>query len=239
MILERFHEISQSPDIEAFRERLVRFAHDMDFGLVSTAVVFESDSPGDDAKLVSLTNAPEAYESTYASAADSMRDPVLKRLKRLSVPFFYDQSTYESEDVPELWEEQAAYGYKTGVAVALHLPGKTHFLLGMDRDKPLPRHPARLTRLLADLQLLAVHAQDAALRLLQPPVDTIKPPDLSERELEILRWTMHGKSAWAVGQLLSISEHTVNYHFRSMFRKLEVSSKHQAVLKAIGIGLLK
>ena len=239
MILERFHEISQSPDLASFRERLVRFANDMDFGLVSTAVVFEGESPGEDAKLVSLTNAPEAYESSYGSAADSMRDPVLKRLKRLSVPFFYDQSTYESEDAPDLWEQQAAFGYKTGVAVALHLPGRTHFLLGMDRDKPLPRHATRLTRMLADLQLLAVHAQDAALRLLQPPSDTLKTPELSERELEILRWTMHGKSAWAVGQLLSISEHTVNYHFRSMFRKLEVSSKHHAVLKAIGIGLLK
>ena len=86
-----------------------------------------------------------------------------------------------------------------------------------------------------------IHAQEAANRLLLPEPDAGDPagdPKLTPRELDVLRWTMQGKSAWAVGEILSISEHTVNFHLRNVFRKLDASSKHQAVLKAIALGLL-
>jgi len=61
---------------------------------------------------------------------------------------------------------------------------------------------------------------------------------LSKREIEILKWTTEGKSAWAVGRILSISENTVNFHVRKLLSKLAVSSKHQAVAKARSLGLI-
>src|SRR5512143_4120338 len=63
----------------------------------------------------------------------------------------------------ELWEEQARYGYQTGIAMALHLPEGKHFMLGVDRDRALPSDRHELTRVVADLQLFAVHALDAAM----------------------------------------------------------------------------
>lgn len=50
---------------------------------------------------------------------------------------------------------------------------------------------------------------------------------------------MEGKSAWATGQLLGMSEHTVNFHLRNIFRKLDASWSKVAVLKAISLGLIK
>lgn len=239
MQLQRYFEVSQSPDIDALRSRLVAWTHDMGFGLVNAAMVYDDGSPGSRAEFISLHNAPEDYVENCAVVPEQYtRDPVLRRLKRLSVPFVYDQGFYEAEGAGDLWERQATYGYKTGVAVALHLPGNRHFLLGVDREEPLPSDETALQRLLADVQLLAVHAQDAAARLLKPRSVEGELPVLGKREIEILRWTMAGKSAWAVGQLLSISENTVNFHFRNIFRKLGTSSKHQSVLKAISLGLL-
>ncbi|MCU0774004.1 MAG: LuxR C-terminal-related transcriptional regulator, partial [Ideonella sp.] len=202
------------------------------------ALVVEHPGPARPASFISVGNTPEAFVTNYQNLADSLRDPVLRRMKHLSVPFLYDQDLYTEEDAGDLWEQQAAYGYRTGISVALHLPGHRHFLLGMDREQPLPRDERRLTRLFADLQLLAVHAQDAAQRLLAPLADREPVPRLTERELEVLRWTMDGKSAWAVGEILGISEHTVNFHLRNVFGKLGASSKHQAVLKALALGLI-
>ena len=130
------------------------------------------------------------------------------------------------------------HGYKTGIAVALHLQDHKHFLLGVDRREALPDDLEEVTHLMASLQLLAVHAQDAAMRLfgVQKPAEEV--PKLTVRELEVLRWTMEGKSAWAVGEILSVSENTINFHLRNVFRKLGSSSKHQAVLKAMSLGLL-
>ena len=236
MRLQPYLDISQSGDLPTFERRLIEFSHEFEFGLVNAVVVV--DQPGKDAVFVSIGNTPEPYAATFSNPTLSKRDPVLKRLKRLSVPFAYDQELYIRDGVGELWEHQAMYGYKTGIAVALHLQDHKHFLLGIDRRKALPENVDEVTLLMASLQLLAVHAQDAALRLLGVQDISAETPKLTARELEILRWTMEGKSAWAVGEILAVSENTVNFHFRNIFKKFGASSKHQAVLKAMALGLL-
>ena len=138
----------------------------------------------------------------------------------------------------DLWEQQASFGYCTGIAMALHLPEGKHFQLGVDRDQPLPERPDELQRLVADLQLFAVHAQEAALRLLVPQVSQPERPALTPRELEALRWTMEGKTAWEVGTILGISERTAVLHLQNAMHKLEATNKHQAVLKALRLGLI-
>lgn len=237
MQLSDYFEISQSPDRQTFERRLVDFAQEMDFGLVSAVLVV--DCPGRDSAFVSIGNTPTAYLDAYSDPSDSLRDPVLRRLKSLNVPIVYDQATYVDDGAADLWERQAAFGYRTGVSMALHLPGGKHFLLGVDREASLGNDSSRITRLVADLQLLAVHAQDAAVRLLLDEAhERLDIPRLTPREQEVLRWTGEGKSSWDVGAILGMSEHTVNFHLRNILRKLEVSSKHQAVLKALSLGLL-
>lgn len=239
MLLERYYQVSQAPDAAAFEQQLVRFAEELEFEHVNAVLVIDPPNLGERATFISVGNIPEAYHEAAHDPSASARDPVNRRLRSLSVPFLYDQSTYADAGAGDLWETQAAFGYKTGIAVALHLPDHRHFLLGVDRENALPGEPDRLSRLMADLQLLAVHAQDAAGRLLAPDAATLSPgPDLTPREVEILRWTMDGKSAWAVGAILGISEGTVNFHLRNVFRKLGASSKHQAVLKALRMRLI-
>ena len=102
----------------------------------------------------------------------------------------------------------------------------------------LPNNPGELQRVVADLQLFAVHAQDAALRLLLPTALQPERPSLTPRELEALRWTMEGKTAWEVGTILGISERTAVLHVSNAMHKLGCINKHQAVLKALRLGLI-
>lgn len=233
---QRFIDVSQSGDVATFERRLVEFANELDFGLVGAMLVV--DRPGQKPSFFTLGNTPEGYSEIFQDAESARRDPVMQKLKQATVPFTYDQSFYVSKGAGDVWEQQATFGYCTGIAVALHLPGHRHFLLGVDRQKKLPKSDDRLTRLLADLQLLAVHAQDAAVRLMVHGGAVDDGSDLTQRELEVLRWTMAGKSAWEVGQILRISEGTVHFHARSTIRKLNVTDKHQAVLKALSLGRL-
>ncbi len=55
--------------------------------------------------------------------------------------------------------------------------------------------------------------------------------DMSERELEILRWVTNGKTNFEVGVILGISPNTVKNHLKRIFTKLEVTSRAQAVAK--------
>jgi DNA-binding CsgD family transcriptional regulator len=62
---------------------------------------------------------------------------------------------------------------------------------------------------------------------------------LTPRELECLKWTMEGKTAWEVGGILGISERTAVLHLSNAMRKLDTHNKHQAVLKALRLGLIR
>jgi DNA-binding CsgD family transcriptional regulator len=233
MRLQRLLDLSEAADGESFQRQLIDLGNEMEFGLVSGLVVTEmgASSP----QVVRLGNTPSAFLDSFADANDSARDPVFRRLKTLSVPVIYDQSLYVRESAADLWEEQALFGYKTGISVALHLPGHKHFLLGLDRDKALPKSELQLMRMLGDLQLLAVHAQETALRLFGRPQTNIS---LSPKEQLILRMTREGKSAKVIGAEVHSAEATINFHLQNARVKLGVSSKHQAVLKAQSLGLI-
>jgi DNA-binding CsgD family transcriptional regulator len=235
--LQDYQEVADAADMETLESRLVRFANELGFGIISGALVVEHGAGR--VSTFHLGNTPEAFQSTFENRDVGKRDPVMRRLKRLSAPFVYDQSMYVSEQAGDLWEMQALFGYKTGIAMALHLPGGKHFVMGVDRDQPLPGDEVLVTRMMADLQLLAVHAQETAVRLLAPQALEMQyMPRLTDREIEILKWTSEGKSAWAVGQILNLSEHNVKYHIKRILAKLGVGSKHQAAAKAKFLGLI-
>ncbi len=59
-----------------------------------------------------------------------------------------------------------------------------------------------------------------------------KPP-FTRRELEVLQLLVDGRKDRDISALLHISEHTVRSHLKNMFRKLGVTSRSQAVAKAI------
>jgi DNA-binding CsgD family transcriptional regulator len=230
-------DVSESSDRATFERRLVQFVQGLDFDIASAALAV--DKPGEGTQFIAIGNTPDAFLEASRDVDQAKRDPVLQRLKTTTLPFVYDQALYVADGAADLWEEQAPFGFRTGISMALHMPEGRHFLLGVDRSQPLPASDDGLTRMIADLQLLAVYAQETAMRvLLDPQEPQAALPRLTQREREVLAWTREGKSAWAVGQILSMSEHTVNYHLRNVMRKLNVSSKHLAILRALSLGLL-
>ncbi len=63
--------------------------------------------------------------------------------------------------------------------------------------------------------------------------------ELSDREIEVLQHVADGKSNKEVAKALIISEKTVKAHLRSIFRKLEVGDRAQAVATAMRKGLVE
>ena len=113
-------------------------------------------------------------------------------------------------------------------------------MVGVDRDQALPRKGAEIGRMVADLQLFAVYAQDAAQRVLLPAsAEQGNLPSLTARERECLRWTMEGKTAWELGCILGISEHTAIRHVNRATHKLGAVNKHQAVHRALRLKLIQ
>ena len=237
MNYQQLIDVGLSEDFASFERRLVATAQALGFPIIS-GVLMRGVLHDADVQITSLGNTPDAYVQAAKDLGDARRDPVMASLMTQSVPVVYDQRTYADAGVGELWEMQAPFGYKTGIAVKLHLPGDKHFLLGVDREEALPSAGAQLMQMVAGLQLLAAHALTAADRLLSPKLASGELPRLTRRELDVLSWTAQGKTAWEVSVILGMSEKTVNFHLGNAMRKLQVSSKHQAVLKCVAAGVL-
>jgi len=237
MLQGGFSEVLKSRNRDEFQGEVTAFTKRLGFETFSTTVVI--DHLLGDAEFITVDNTPRAYKDSFKSRQNGRRDPVMQHCKRQSVPIIWDQATYVSRGLGDKWEEQARFGISNGVALALHMPEGRHFFIGVERDRPVPADPGELTRMVADLQLFAVHAQDAALRILVPSSVDPSVPSLTPRELEALRWTMEGKTAWEVGDVLGIAERTAVLHVNNATHKLGCVNKHQAVLKALRLGLLR
>lgn len=236
MLQSAFESVLQAGNRDAFRTQIVNFANDLGFERVSAVTVI--DHPSTDTEFISIDNTPVAYLDSYLNREKNKRDPIGQHCKRLGVPIVWDQDTYLRASFVDQWEMQAPHGYRTGISMALHLPEGKHFMLCMSSSGALPCSPADLTRLVADVQLFAVYAQEAAFRLLVPPKARPESPGLTPRELESLKWTMEGKTAWEVGAILGISERSAVFHLNNAMHKLGCINKHQAVLKALRLGLI-
>ncbi|MFM2449632.1 MAG: hypothetical protein RIS44_2082 [Pseudomonadota bacterium] len=237
MLQGSFQAVLEVQNREEFRTEVIRFAQNLGFRTVAALMVFDrSDGP---AEFVTMDNTPSSYREKFESVTRNHRDPVMQHCKTSGCPIIWDQSTYVNAGLAEQWEEQAPFGYHSGVAMALHLPNGRHFSLGVDIDRPLTRHQNQLSRMVADLQLFTVYAQEAASRIIFPtPLDDGM-PHLTPREREALRWTLEGKTAWEVGKILGISERTSVFHVNNAMHKLGCVTKHQAAIRADRMGILR
>ncbi len=187
----------------------------------------------------SIDNMPEPYRNGNGTAEDARTvDPVMQHCRRSALPIAYGQQTYVSQGVGHHWEEQASYGYRTGISLATHMPGGRHFVFGVDGTALHLPKGMECARLIGAIQLFAAYACEGigGVDHLGQTVDVAL---LSERELEMLRWVAEGKSAWDTSQIVRLSERMVHKHIQSSMAKLGAANKHQALARARQLGLVK
>jgi DNA-binding NarL/FixJ family response regulator len=68
-------------------------------------------------------------------------------------------------------------------------------------------------------------------------VERMMSPQLSDREMEVLRLMAKGKTNNEISEELYIAERTVKFHINNIFSKLEVGDRTQAVIIALERGI--
>lgn len=155
MLQGGYQSVLEARTREEFRGEVLRFTKQLGFDKFSALTVVDHAIGRSD--FIAIDNCPDGYREAIDSPSGGRKDPVMQHCKKSSVPIVWDRGTYVQSGLDDFWENQARFGYKTGICLALHLPEGRHFLLGVDRDKALPKDSTQLTRLVADLQLFAVH----------------------------------------------------------------------------------
>ncbi|MES5098812.1 LuxR C-terminal-related transcriptional regulator [Agrobacterium sp. BA1120] len=95
-------------------------------------------------------------------------------------------------------------------------------------------HPSQV--ILNELGMIALHAFDVYERMRR--AEMVTPRALTKRELEVIRWTSQGKTSAEIGQILSLSDHTINAYLNNAIRKLDCVNRTQLVAKSIRLKLI-
>lgn len=173
----------------------------------------------------------EEWQKLYQQQQYVLIDPVVKLSFETQFLVHWSEAFSKAEEVPEEFFTMAQdFGLRNGMALA----NMSHPVNGAAAITSVGfnERPATKTQLLM-LQQILPHLNDA---LVRPSIWYTQ--DLSNKEIEVLKWARAGKSYWETGQIMNISERTVKFHLQNAYRKLDVVNRSQAVARALSLGFL-
>lgn len=221
--------------VEAVRSRLFSAAERLGFKYL---VCCDLPRPGENLKAMQLVNSwPAAWANRYFARNYVLHDPMVRELFRTCRPFRWDE-VLERRKMERaeraVMREAADFGMRQGLVVPIHgCDGRTG-VLGMAGD-----YCDFDARSGAEIHLVAIYAHARLKDFLGEPDKACPVVRLTPRQRECLHWVAAGKSAWAIGEILGISESTVHATLENAKRRLGVATRTQAVLRAVMTGQVR
>jgi len=182
-----------------------------------------------------FSNYDPAWQRRYQEQNYLAIDPTIAHGMRSSEPLVWSDAFFAQ--TPQLWEEAQAHGLRHGWGQSRRDSDGTYSMLVLARSQG-PIDGDELARSGEKLNWL-VHVSHLAMKASGQAVEAgpAQAP-LTEREIDVLRWTADGKTSADIAEILGISERTVNFHVNSAVGKLGACNKTNAVVKAAMLGLM-
>lgn len=199
------------------------------FGMNYAALV---DMPGPGEQLIDTAlylSCPSEWRRRYFENNYFPNDPAVLHIARTTDPFTWADALACPDYTPaqrRVVHEASEFDMQGGFVVPLvGLYARTAVLELAGPNKSLD------TREKAELQMASMSVNSRLRTIFRPRRHPL--PPLSKREREILQWAAVGKSDWEIGEILAISEKTVNAHIENVKRKYGVTSRIHAVVKGM------
>lgn len=206
-----------------------------DLGFDYVAFGLRQPLPLSNPKTHMVNNYPSEWQERYVREGYLAVDPTVTHGIRSVAPLVWTDALFRS--APNFWEDAHAHGIRYGWAQSHYDAQGSVGMLTVARshevvtEGELKEKSMRLSWLVQ-----AIHEQmGRVVAAKQPPMPAIS---LTAREVEVLRWTADGKTSGEIGQIMDISERTVNFHINNSLEKLGANNKTAGVIKAAMLRLL-
>ena len=183
---------------------------------------------------VLVQNWPLAYFAPLRKTDGGFHSPIMARWQQHEIAQVYDPTV--SDDVaPGLWRD-VFHAFELG-NIAAHgvrdLSGTyaTYFNFSQIPQKLSVCHSRLLDLLTPHMHVVLARALREAEPFAGAPVTL----SLTARERTVLHWICEGKTTWEIAQICSRSPHTIKHQIETLYRKLDVSSRAQAIKRATGL----
>ncbi|MBI1890299.1 MAG: hypothetical protein HYS18_06630 [Burkholderiales bacterium] len=183
---------------------------------------------------------PIEYLYELEQADGTLDSPLMKQWRQTMKPVYF-QSGRDDADFPAKWIKIFnRHDLRNTLANAMydrHGKVANYFIFGRINEEVGPAH-ARLVELITPNICAAIARALDNTGIEQTKFAGAVHKVFSPKQLDILHWMYHGKTNPEIGQILGTNDETVKYHVEQLMKKLKVSSRTQAVAKAVEFGLI-
>ncbi len=206
-----------------------------ELGFNYCTVVMRAPLPISSPKTYAVSNYPEAWQEAYQRNNYLTIDPVVQHGLRSQEMLVWSDEVFAG--TPDLRRTTQTAGIRFGLSQPTRGNLGAIGLLSLARSDQAVT-PAELEEKKFKLVWLAQIAHQGMSKHLASDLMPAPVPQLTERELSVLRWTAEGKTSEKIADILQISERTVNFHINNAVAKLGTTNRTSAAVQAALLGLL-
>ena len=180
------------------------------------------------------TSYPEDWMKFYKAKNYAEVDPVTQTILSSRKPFFWSDFVNDPGIAPsslKLMKEAEDSGVTDGIGISLTGQGNELVGVGLARKSAMKENDLSV---LSGAYLLSVYFHETYRAMLGRPTKI----ELTVRETEILSWAAEGKTDDDIAAILTISQNTVRFHWKKIFRKMDANGRIYAITKAIRLNLI-
>jgi LuxR family transcriptional regulator, quorum-sensing system regulator BjaR1 len=179
-------------------------------------------------EVVLASRVPPGWMELYIQENYVQHDPSQRHARRTVHPYEWKDAPYDREREPKAREFiQRASDFKIHNGLVVPIPGPFGCVGQVFMGSHNPQLPMR------DKPTLHLMALYAFARVEYLAGRRLRISALTTREKEVLVWAAKGKTAWEVGEILHISQRTVDAHLQATASKLGTLNKTQTVAVAL------
>lgn len=182
---------------------------------------------------------PNEWFERYVSQNYVHVDPVIHRTRMSDEAFVWSEALRDaplSRASRRVMDEATNFGMMDGYSVPLHSVGGFQAIVTFGARKVDLSDEQR-----GALQMVAIYAHNKLRAfLIEPDVSRMSAAlKVTPREREVILWCAAGKTNWEIGQILGISEKTVQHELASACRRLNSVNRAQLIAEAIRLGIIR
>ncbi len=228
---EQLEQLTQERDESKLLTAALKMVQQLEFEFIS--FVMRAPVATSQPKVVMLSNHPSEWLDTYQKLNYVTIDPTVAHCFSSMLPILWQDAVFA--ETPEFWEQAKSYGLRYGWGLSAHDHRGRASMLSVGRSEnaiSITEHWEKAGQTYWLCHLLHATLTD------KPNELEASSSHLTEREIEVLRWSADGKKAHEIADILNVSERTVTFHVQSAMNKLGAANKTSAVIQAAMRGLL-
>jgi DNA-binding CsgD family transcriptional regulator len=192
---------------------------------------------------IAWTTYPRQWRALYRRATYAAVDPRLARTRHRATPYLWDAADSPAAGLcGQFVRDAARFGIRSSVVISLHdaVAGQVALTFDSAESSLAGARREAVLATLGDLMLIAValHEDVLSWRIAKAALRKHAAPRLTQRECDCLKLAARGMTSADIGNKLSVTERTVNFHFGRLRQKLGALNRPEAIAKSVSLGLL-